>query len=296
MNTFFYPYLPSFPAYYGGIQSFNMTLTPEISDKMLEKNGCNRPLRPDAIDKYARLISSGLWDHNGEAIILAPDGTVLSGQHRLYGCVKANVPFTTVVTRGVAKENFRSMDSGIPRSMRDVLSVLGEARPGPLASAIGCLYRYETGTFRQSKKGSNVDFDVFFHRHPGVRDAVAISSTLHKPFQITPVAALTYLGSLIDPDFTVNFLKELNTGENLSKGSPALALRTALLSGVNGATPGNNRVLFRRLFLCTKAFNAALQGNSVLQLRVGEEEKYRGVRGLPYGEPLFEVGEIRMIA
>ena len=80
-------------------------ITPEIAKEYLKMNSRNPRKRMDwsTINKYASDIAAGLWTLNGEAIIFDEDGYLVNGQHRLCGVVKANVPFQTLVVRGVAR-------------------------------------------------------------------------------------------------------------------------------------------------------------------------------------------------
>lgn len=82
------------------------TITPEIATEMLKMNSRNprKTMSRSKIQQYADIISAGLWQMNGEAIIFDEDGFLKNGQHRLCAIIKAGKPIRTVVTRGVPRD------------------------------------------------------------------------------------------------------------------------------------------------------------------------------------------------
>lgn len=74
-------------------------------------------------------MRNGNWKANGEAIKFSSTGRLLDGQHRLRACVKEQVPFTTLVIRGLEDEAMaaRSGDEGIRRLAEGLRSALDMA-------------------------------------------------------------------------------------------------------------------------------------------------------------------------
>ena len=100
-------------------------VTPQKAERWLRKNAVNRNLRPSIVAKYARDMAADKWDLNGEAIILAQDGTLLNGQHRLHACVKTDAPFWSLICIGVPLSAMKNLDTGEKRSFADRLRLEG---------------------------------------------------------------------------------------------------------------------------------------------------------------------------
>ena len=92
-----------------------VTVTPEIAQEWATLNTRNRPVRYNKVAQFARDMAAGQWVLNGESIKIAVDGTFLDGQHRIYACIKADVPFETIVIRGLPVEAQDTIDTGISR-------------------------------------------------------------------------------------------------------------------------------------------------------------------------------------
>lgn len=115
----------------------------------LTNNHQNRPLDETWVKELARQVLSGIWQLNGEAVVIGETGLLLSGQHRGLGYLTAwqmlnydgddeqkkadaaryqeqwpdGITMTTVVTRGVKEHSLvtRTLDNVKPRSLKDVL-------------------------------------------------------------------------------------------------------------------------------------------------------------------------------
>lgn len=111
------------------------TITPEIAREYLKFNKINRPLNKSTVNFYAKEMANGEWKLNGEAICF--QGNVLvNGQHRLQACIQSNIPFRTVVVRGVEENSFTTYDSGRLRTNADVFSLMDIKNASTVASSI----------------------------------------------------------------------------------------------------------------------------------------------------------------
>ena len=63
------------------------TIDPETAAKWLKCNTRNRPVRRGHVNFIAREISSGLWQLNGQTIVVSDTEDVLDGQHRLHAVI-----------------------------------------------------------------------------------------------------------------------------------------------------------------------------------------------------------------
>ena len=91
----------------------------------------------------ARAIAAGLWQVNGQTIVLCPEFRLLDGRHRCLAIVEAQQSVQTLVVCGIDPVCFATMDQGGKRSGADVLSIAGHPQAQTLCSALRWLWRYE---------------------------------------------------------------------------------------------------------------------------------------------------------
>lgn len=115
------------------------TITPQVAIAMLEMNVGNRKIK--RLDQMVDAIKTGYWELNGATIVFDKDGNLVDGQHRLNACIKANVPITTLVVRGVERNTQTTMDAGYKRKLSDFLNMAGYGDCNNLAAVITALWR-----------------------------------------------------------------------------------------------------------------------------------------------------------
>jgi len=126
------------------------TITPKQAQKYLERNVANnRPINDRHVAILARDIKSGNWVQNGETIKLNEEGDLVDGQHRLVGCVKADMPFTTSVARGVP--SLDDVDRGKPRTLSHILSMRQMKNAVIISVAVRTIWRWENTNWRSAQ-------------------------------------------------------------------------------------------------------------------------------------------------
>jgi hypothetical protein len=176
------------------------------------------------------------WKVNGAAIIIADDGTLLDGQHRLHAIVKANAKVSVPVFEGVTKDAIKTMDTGKPRSLADHLKIHGfepvnRVDMKIIAASLRILFDFEDGTYHPRKlKITPTDAIAYLQREKTLFDSAAFIAEIRKDIQIPPsiLVAVHYLVSMRNSK-TDYFFTRLATGANLPKSSPILALRNKLM-------------------------------------------------------------------
>lgn len=118
------------------VASFEM-ITPELATEYLATNvGNQRNISTPALSRYTNSMEKGLWRVNGEAIKFDTNNMLCDGQHRLTACIKANIPFESLVIRGLDPKVFDSIDTGKVRSSGDILRMLGVRNYSSVSCAI----------------------------------------------------------------------------------------------------------------------------------------------------------------
>jgi len=96
-----------------------------VAMSFLKNNPRNRPLSKSRSLKYAKQMTEGNWQQNGESIIIGWDGSILDGQHRLEGVVLAKTSIKLLFVFGVDPATFPTIDTGTGRSGADTLAIYG---------------------------------------------------------------------------------------------------------------------------------------------------------------------------
>lgn len=223
-----------------GVFSELATITPDIAKHILDYNDDNRKINQRLVNQIASDIKSGFWQVNGEAIIIAKDGHLNDGQHRLNAVVQSGASIKTIVIFGVYRESRFTVDMGKARSAADFLGMNGikyETIAAPIAQM---LFNYRKGFYRSvGQHGSAREAPLTKQMIVAEYDAhekeilAACRFVYQRKFCARhggSAIGLAYLlcrrKSPTDADF---FFDGMATGEELKRGSPILALRNRLI-------------------------------------------------------------------
>lgn len=261
-----------------GISVKTELITPAIAEALLAKNGVNRPLDENVVFNMARQMTEGKWLDNGETIIIASEGSLLDGQHRLTAVTLAQISLVFTVARGVDPGVFPTIDSGRSRTFKDVLGMGGKRERGKahvMASAALWLWKYQHDAVRRSRmRPSNAELEQLILDHPGLERSVDFVLTqipkIKMLIALGLVAFSHYIFSQTNPVAATEFFLRLQDGVGLDQDSPIYALRERLISrhkwGVKEI--GKNA----KYALVIKAWNAYISGRTVSLLRFGKKE------------------------
>lgn len=203
----------------------------------------NRPIRwgDDGVAGYARDMKAGRWDLNGESVKIARDGTVPDGQHRLYACIEAGVPFPSVVVTGVEPRSQDTIDIGIGRKLADQLAIANEPNAVVLASvtrwSLRWLHGVRGGTAggAGSYKPTRQEMLDFLAVTPHLRDATTWAVHARQVFKSVRASVYGMAWILLngtDPIAARVFLDRILDGADLPKGHPVLAFRARIWNSV----------------------------------------------------------------
>lgn len=244
-------------------------ITPEAAAKYLKLNVNNRNLRPAVVERYARDITNGEWRLTGDAIRFNCDGSLLDGQHRLAGIVKAGKPVETFVIRGIDQHARDFMDTGVRRSFADVIHLRGYKNRYQLAAQVAWIWRYENDNMvRRQAPTFNELLEVLEGNTEEIIRSSDWISNRAIPFRgaKTALGAIHYYTSAKMPGEADAFFTKLRDGENLEKGDPLYACRRYLETNNNSA---GSRIAVPVVVhgIIIKAFNAYIDGRKITTLR-----------------------------
>src|SRR5688572_23502672 len=109
-------------------------ITPDIATALLEQNPENRHVSQRQVELFAEDMRHNRWKLNGEAIIIARDGQLNDGQHRLWAVIAAEKTVDMLVVYGVERDTRDTLDMGRQRTSADVLSMEGVKQSGTAAT------------------------------------------------------------------------------------------------------------------------------------------------------------------
>lgn len=207
-----------------------VVVTPEIASKWLSTGGANRTLSQSHVDKLGRDMKANKWRLNGETVIISEEGKLLDGQHRCQASVQYNASFETVVVEGVAASAIHVINTGKPRSVAQILGMLGEADPIRLA-AVAKAAQVALSGMENAPPLSITEVEKILRTHPGVRwimqqkDAASSLKT-----SVAPVLAGFALCYEKHPSEAERLWPAYTTGADLKSGNPLLALRNFVIN------------------------------------------------------------------
>lgn len=222
-------------------------ITPQIAEAWLRANKSNRNLRHRQFTAQTRDMTDGNWEINGETVKLSrplrkgemddlPEGYVLflDGQHRFEACIESGKPFVTLVVYGLRPEARNTMDTGISRTMNDVLKMKGEANAPVVASVLRRIWMWERGDYKFNGQARpthaelltllDTDRDAFFR---AAEKGYHVRSN-NRDVSPSIVGVAYYLCSKVSPQQAPEFFERLRDGAELPVGSPILTLRNRL--------------------------------------------------------------------
>lgn len=102
-----------------------ITVTPTLAKQFLQKNGCNRPIRPHEITKNVNIILKNKWCLTHQGLAFYKDGSLADGQHRLWAIVTTGIAVQMMVTYDLEKSSALAIDVGSKRSIADGIKIGG---------------------------------------------------------------------------------------------------------------------------------------------------------------------------
>lgn len=260
-----------------------MLVTPEFSAAGLKKMAPNRHVHDPRVSLYAQDITEGRWRRNGESIVFDRDGLLRDGQHRLLACIKAGVPFWSLVVFDADPAECDIFDVGRGKSLGDRLSMLGISHARTVAAALRLLYLYEldpktlNALWSHGRLPSQQVLVEFSEKHPGIIDSINYFSRSHSGIANPSVIGFThYVLSRIDSDTAQDFFRDFTTGCQLDSTDPVYRLRERFIRESRGKTIGLHPA--EQIALIFKAWNHRRQGNRIQNL-VSRRNSPNGARG-----------------
>lgn len=258
-------------------------ITPKMAEKLLENNVHNRNLRQDVVDKYARSMRLDLWESNGESIIVASDGSVLDGQHRLWAVLESGVMIEEWIIRGVDPNAYKSIDNGLGRSLTDHATLADIKNAKTISGAVRHIFRCvnDYTTMSSVYNCTPTEMIDFYYKNPDLDDSVPYGRKCKKFIVAAIGAAYHYMFHRINADKANAFFDALATGEFSTGMSAVRAFRERLITAAMKKERRDKLENTVKIAMMIKAWNAFYSGKDVRVIRFALGEKFPKVKGLP---------------
>lgn len=249
-----------------------ITITPTMAEDLIAKNVKNRNISHDLVDAYARDMQNGCWQFTGEALKLSLNGHLIDGQHRLLACIKADVPFKTLVIYDLSPEVQDVIDTGRGRTVADTLHLAGFTHAARTAAACRYMFNIKHG-YSKYKISASEALNIF-RKHPALHDSSAAVTGAYGPSQAL-LTAIHYIGvHLLDKQpFADEFISVFITGNSFD-GCAAQAWRERLIRLKAAHSPIKRPNMF---FGTIHAWNLFVKRKDVKQIRTPDHAVIEGL-------------------
>lgn len=233
----------------GKIISEEMMITPQMAEYLMTINKENRPVSSTAVERYAKDMAAGRWALNGEAIVISDEGTLNTGQHRALACIKAGVPFPSLVVVGVKKDARHTDGQGLAKQASHRLYMLGHKDNDLLSKSASILMALHSGKINFSIRANSIwlagespsQMEVVQYAQERKDDILLADSFYHRARFLDRrriVALAVYLHDKGASWERINvFLEKLLLGANLDASCPIFNVRRRLLNDTEKVTP-----------------------------------------------------------
>ena len=266
-------------------------VTPQMAEELLDRNTHNRPLRPGAVEKYARDMKAGRWQKNAQPVTIDWNNAIHNGQHRLFAVVESGVTVPMIVLTGLDPDTVLTVDSGVARNFQDYVALRGDASGQPMkninnyAAVLRLIWWYENlwpgVRLNASRSGGATHHDLadIAARYPNLSEIVDYVQAKNGPvrniIKPTAMAFVMAMGAQQYPAEVEHFLQTLWSNEG-APNDPPISLRqrcvTAKLSG-HGLDRATELVFY------IKAWNAYARGEKLAGYRWGNNELIPAIFG-----------------
>jgi hypothetical protein len=234
--------------------NYQAVITPEKAAELLARNTNNRRPKERKIEQYKRDMQAGAWDADASDIKVSRTGELIDGQNRLMACVRADVPFPTLLRTGLGLATKAKVDTGAARTVADVLKMNGayvNASATAAAAALWVRYLYRINNFGgkraiDSQMGSPLTHDEvldFLDKHPTIQTFGSEADRMRRVLPALPTSSILCglaWGAEKDEDLAHKIVDRLVNSEFGGIGDPlaALVAYAAMARGRQQGSPG----------------------------------------------------------
>jgi hypothetical protein len=202
-------------------------ITPQMAKALLETNVDNRRVHPTKVEQFARDMREGRWALTGQPIIIADDGFLNDGQHRLLAIIAANTSIETNVTRGASRETRDKIDIGTIRTAGDVVQMFHIPNGNSVAALAKIVLSYECGDQKSLGSPYRISRSAVIDRCRNDDKMIAADKFAGSFNNLIPRKQVGFCRYIIpESEKSQEFFDRLLDGAELYTGHPILSLRS----------------------------------------------------------------------
>jgi hypothetical protein len=126
-------------------QDHKVKVTPKLAGDLLalQDPNANRKLDMGNVQRLAKLIEDGKWNEDVGSILVAKNGRLIDGQHRLRAIIESGKSITVTVRFGVDENAIKYVDTGKKRTTGQTLAIMGKRMPAIQLATANLLAYFE---------------------------------------------------------------------------------------------------------------------------------------------------------
>ena len=206
------------------------TIGPAEATAYLKHSPAVGELNKSHLDAMTRDIVGRRWMANPQPICFSASGRLVNGRHRLMAVIAAHVPIAVSVIRGMAEDSYATYD--LQKRRAPQVSTLGRVfgDEALLAAMANLLWREERRRPNtQSRTATAAEIQQILADYPRLRELRGLARRMVGLGRASVMGYFAFVVERDDPALASNFLSGLETGADLPRGHPILALRNTLL-------------------------------------------------------------------
>ena len=258
--------------------SVEMQVSPELAASWLLRNTGNRPVKQDAVDAWAREMTAGAWRLTNQGIGFDTNGVLIDGQNRLLAVVKSHTTQPFYVAVNLEPEAMTVVDTGVKRSVADVLAISGDAlvpAGGSLtlisaAAKIGVLMQQGAINSR-SMKLTSTEILAWISEHGEIAEFTRRASSMRRQSHTSPAILAYCMWRLaqVDEEAAAEFFDDWREMRTSGSGDPVSALIGRLMSAKDSRENLSRAMVISLVF---RAWNARRSGKTLKRIPVSSRD------------------------
>lgn len=230
-------------------------ITPELAERMLERNHHNRPIRQSVVAHYVNEIIRGHWLTSSQGIAFDWNGVLRDGQHRLRAIVEAQCPVSSFVAFGLDPKAVDFIDTGTRRSVGAILEEEFGTGKGSIRAAICTVIMQKFHRAAEVTKSTAEIFRVYRTIEPSIDWVIGNYTRLRSINATAPHMSALVLYREFSPDQAELFLDRIVNRVSNGKTDPAEKFREACQIKTPRGGAGLRQDQFQRGCNCVAAFH-----------------------------------------
>jgi len=260
---------------YNGIKIRFVKIDSEKAKEYLSLSTGNRLISSHRVRHYREMMDEGKW-YPISQIILADDGSLKDGHHRLTAQASSENPSVFIEISGAKTEYLSTIDTGRPRTQTDFFKLFFESNNIKFLQKSGAIAKFLILIERGKDQCDLVDYQDCAKFLSDEREDMEKAVSIGCKIKDVGISYSTGLGAAIFKIIKRNdvrsdaFFNAILTGANLCVGNPILSLRNYLLSP---KSYGGRLRYMNDYSVMSRAWNAYVNGIEVKRFKTNGSSK-----------------------